>query len=213
MSNTQDPFQLPPEISCRKEHLSFGWAYVFRHTELGELGRILLQSRPDGRTHVTAEVAGDPDDPDDPMTVQRRAIFEPLSLEMTRRLDMATGGTGDGPPVAPLPHPPNPPQQVASKLMQCETCRANVALLIFADDATDRGGLEDYARLMHQKVVELDVPTWVIGPPLDSNKPRLEQSALTRQIWPERTPVSPLSPNEFNPLLDDLMSTHCRNDK
>jgi hypothetical protein len=33
-----------------------------------------------------------------------------------------------------------------------------VALLVFAEDATDPGGLEDYARLMHPKIVELNVP-------------------------------------------------------
>lgn len=207
MSQTQSPFKLPPEVSFRKERLSYGWAYVFRHTELGELGRILLKARPDGRTHVTSEVVGDPDDP---MTEKRRTIFEPLSMEMTRRLDIATGGTGEGSTVAPLPHPPNPPQQIASKLMQCESCGANVALLIFADHAADRGGLEDYVRLMYPKIVELDVPTWVIGPPLDNTKPPLEQPALTLQVWPERKPVRPISPNELNPILDELITTHCR---
>jgi hypothetical protein len=144
------------------------------------------------------------------MTAQRAAIFEPLSREMTRQLDIATGGTGEGPSVAPLHHPPDPPHQVASKLMQCETCGANVALLIFADEATDAGGLEDYARLMYAQVVELDVPAWVIGPPLDTEQPPLDQPALTLQIWPERQPVRAMSPNEFNPLLERLMTTHCR---
>ena len=61
MPSTQGRFKLPPDVSFRKERLSYGWAYVFRHTQLGELGRILLQGRPDGRTHVTCEVVGDPD--------------------------------------------------------------------------------------------------------------------------------------------------------
>jgi hypothetical protein len=81
MQNTRKSFSLPPNVSFRKERLSYGWAYVFRHTELGELGRILLQGRPDGQTHVTCEVVGVPDDP---MTAQRAAIFEPLSRKMTR---------------------------------------------------------------------------------------------------------------------------------
>ena len=207
MSNRQGAFKLPPDISMRKERLSYGWAYVFRHTDWGELGRILLQGRADGRTHVTVEVVGDADDP---MTAQRRAMFEPLSQEMVRLLAIATGGTGEEPSVAPLPHPPSPPQAIACKLMQCETCGANVALLIFADHATDRAGLEDCVRLMYQKVVALNVPTWVIGSPLASNRPPLEQPALTLQIWPERKTPRSFSPQEFNPLLDALMASHCR---
>ena len=207
MRNTQSRFSLPPHISFSKERLSYGWSYVFRHAELGELGRILLQGRPDGQTHVTCEVVGDPGDP---MTAKRAAIFEPLSRKMTRQLDMATGGTGEGPSVDPLPHPPDPLQRNASELMQCETCGAGVALLVFADYATDPGGLEDYARLMYPKVVDLNVPTWVIGPPLDTDSPPLEQPALTLKIWPEREPICSLSPNEFNPILDRLMTTHCR---
>jgi hypothetical protein len=51
----------------------------------------VLQGRPDGQTHITSEVAGDPDDP---MTAKRAAIFAPLSETLTRQLDIATGGTG-----------------------------------------------------------------------------------------------------------------------
>ena len=94
--------------------------------------------------------------------------------------------------------------------MQCQTCGAVVALLIFADEATDPSGLEDYARLMYAKVVELQVPTWVIGPPLSQAQPPLDQPALTLKIWPVREPVCSVSPNEFNPLLVTLMTTHCR---
>ena len=93
MPNTRGGFKLPPDVSFRKERLSGTWIYVFRHTQLGELGRIILQGRPDGRTHVTCEVVGDADDP---MTEKRAAIFKPLGMELTRQLDMATGGTGEG---------------------------------------------------------------------------------------------------------------------
>ena len=93
--------------------------------------------------------------------------------------------------------------------MQCERCSANVALLIFTDDATDRGGLFDYARLMYPKVVELKVPTWVIGPPIES-EPSPESPAEILEIWPERQPICQLRPDEFNPIIEVLATTHCR---
>jgi hypothetical protein len=108
-----------------------------------------------------------------------------------------------------MPGPPASPKRVATELVQCERCGANVALLIFADDATDRGGLEDYARLMYQKVVELNVPTCVIGPPIDS-EPSPESPADIMKICPEREALCQLRPDEFNPIIEALATTHCR---
>jgi hypothetical protein len=55
------------------------------------LGRILLQHLPEGRgTHLSYEVAGDPEDP---RTAQRRAIFEPLGLEIARYMEESPGPT------------------------------------------------------------------------------------------------------------------------
>jgi hypothetical protein len=214
-SKSSSVFQLPPDVSFRKERLSIGWAYVFRHKELGNLGRIVLQGRPDGRTHVMCEVAGDPDDP---MTDKRAEIFKPLGTELARQLDIATGGTGEDRWETPPPRPSEPLQRVATKLMQCETCDAFVALLIFAEDAADRGGLEDYARLMYPKVVELKLPTWVIGPPVDREPSPDSPVALAPdcigadilQIWPERKDMGQLRPDEFNAIIKVLATTHCR---
>lgn len=202
---TQGNFQLPPDVPFSKEPLSYGWAYVFRHKTLGYLGRIVLQDRPDGQTHVTSEVAGDPDDR---MTAQRAAIFTPLSTALTRQLDMATGGTGQGRQGTPPPRPSKPQHRVASKHILCERCGAIVAFLIFADHATDRGGLEDYARLMHAQVKRFNVPAWVIGPPTGT-EPEPERPTDILKIWPQREPIQRLSPDEFNPLLDPLMQEHC----
>ncbi len=206
MPNTQRGFKLPPDVYVRKERLSGTWVYVFRHTQLGDLGHIVLQGRPDGRTCVTCEVAGDADDP---MTEKRAAIFKPLGMALTRQLDIATGGTGEEQSVSPPPGPSASPKRVATKLMQCERCGANVALLIFADDAADRGGLEDCARLMYPKVVELNIPTWVIGPPIES-EPSPESPADILKIWPEREAIRQLRPDEFNPIIEALATTHCR---
>ena len=206
MPNPPPPFKLPPDVSFRKERLSYGWAYVFRHAQLGELGRVVLQERPDGRTQLMCEVVGDPTDP---MTAKRAAIFNPLGMDLARQVDLATGGTGEARWADPPPRPPDPPKGVASKLMQCETCGAGVALLIFADQATDRSGLEDYARLMYPQVAEQNVPTWVIGPTVGHGPPA-EQPAEILKIWPAREPVRRLRPDEFNPIIEKLATSHCR---
>ena len=206
MPKTKSGLTLPKEVSFRKERLPYGWAYVFRHTQLGDLGRIVLSGRPDGRTQVTCEVAGDQRDP---MTEKRAAIFKPLGMEIARQLESATGGTGTDEWIAPPSRPFELPKQIASKLMQCQRCDANVALLIFAEYAQDRGGLEDYVRLMYPKIVELNVPSWVIGPPIDS-PPKPESPADILKVWPERESVSQLRPDEFNPILEQLTTTHCR---
>ncbi len=196
---------LPPQVSVHKDRIAGQWVYTFRHSELGRLGRIVLQARSDGNTQLNCELAGEPDDP---MTAKRAAIFKPLSLEITEKAQMVTGG----PPrnrVLEEPVSPSTLHQIATKHMTCEKCDADVAFLIFADRARNVGELEDYARMMHSKVVELDVPTWVIGEPV-GNDPPPERPADIIKIWPEREPVRRLRPDEFNPMVDELIATHCR---
>ncbi|HEY5865151.1 MAG TPA: hypothetical protein VI542_06300, partial [Candidatus Tectomicrobia bacterium] len=77
---------------------------------------------------------------------------------------------------------------IESKRMQCERCNAGVARLIFADDATDHGGLEDYARLMYAQMQATDLPTWVSGPP-QGTEPLPQRPADIRNVWPRREPV------------------------
>ena len=178
---------------------------------LHRLGQLELLHRLYGRILVPEavfeELKAGRDQGEDVPDVANHDWIEIHSL--TRQLDMATGGTGEEQSVSPLPGPSASPKRVATKLMQCERCGANVALLIFADDATDSGGLEDYTRLMYSKVVELNVPTWVIGPPIES-EPSPESPADILKIWPEREAIRQLRPDEFNPIIEALATTHCR---
>ena len=81
--------RLPPGITFEKGHLSGGgWCYDFHHSTLGALGRIVLRDMPDGRkTHVSCEIAEADGDPAHPITLQRRALFEPLGLEIARQME------------------------------------------------------------------------------------------------------------------------------
>jgi len=89
-------------------------------------------------------------DPSEPRTAERRAVFEPLGLEIARQMEQATGPDTDPRPYA-VPAPPvasvAPKEVVESKLMQCRTCDAFVAMLMFAPAATNAGRFEDYARM------------------------------------------------------------------
>ena len=199
-------FNLPSDISFHKEQLDNGMAFIFRHAELGDLGRMLLQQRSDGQTQITCEVFGDPNDP---MTAQRAAIFEPIGQELSNQLERALGGMSE-PAIrkdcrSPK-RPPNSIEQVASKLIPCLRCGRPAALLIFADSAKERGGLEDYARLMYPKVVELNVHTWVISPPEGQGQ---DAAANILKTWPNREPLCQLAPDEFNEMLERVIATHC----
>ena len=203
-------FDLPPGVSVRKERHGDTWAHVFRHDRLGDLGRVVLRPRPDGRTDFAAETVGDPDDP---MRAEREAVFGPLVRRLSATFLEAVAARGDAIPPA-SPRPPShrtarPPQRrIRSELFGCDRCGAPVALLVFADDAMDLGGLEDVARLMYPHITRTDVPTWVIGPPHGDGPPELASSDSLK-VWPEREPVGRLSPPEFDTILDALVAAHC----
>jgi len=70
---------------------------------------------------------------------------------------------------------------------------------------------------MYPKVVELNVPTWVIGPPIESeptpDSPKRRRQSLhlldILKIWPERQSLGQLRPDEFTPIIEVLATTHC----
>jgi hypothetical protein len=202
----QGRFQLPPEVSFAKERLADGWAYVFRHRTLGELGRILVQDNRDGHSRISCELVGDPSDP---MTAKRAEVFKPLGLEIAHRLESRTG-TVPEPEASPPPPQPTPTRElVESQVIPCDRCGSVVAMLIFAPEATDPGRFEDYARKMYPEYTRLDVPTWIIGPALGNGPPQNRPADILK-VWPSRVPAERLRPAEFNPIIERLATEHCR---
>ncbi|CAM3739032.1 hypothetical protein [Polaromonas hydrogenivorans] len=196
-------FRLPLNITVTRQLLPKGMAYVFRDFELGELGRLAVESTPTGETQIVSEVAGDAADP---MTQRRLELLEPICRELTSILESVKGQGR----AAPLPvRTPYPRGKVPCEEVRCDACGQMVAFLVFVDGATDEGRFEDYARQMYPHYARNNVPTYLIGPALGSG-PMEHRPANILKVWPQRSPMECLQPEEFNPRLIELSQRHCR---
>jgi len=200
-------FSLPPDVTCKKQLLSNGrYGYVFRHDELGALGRILVLPHEGGQTHLSCEVTGDADDP---MTEKRRDILEPIAEGILA--DMAKiCGDGTGEPKSYIS--PKEQHLVKSMVYPCDVCKKITAMIVFAPDAETKGQLEDYARMMYAKIQEFNVPTWIVGAETENivNGEDLRKS-LVLKIHPSREEARIMTPDEVMNTVDNLMATHCKN--
>ncbi|PIR10220.1 MAG: hypothetical protein COV52_09685 [Gammaproteobacteria bacterium CG11_big_fil_rev_8_21_14_0_20_46_22] len=199
------PFLLPKEVSLKKTLLPDNvWTYVFRHNQLGELGRLVILPHPNGQSQFVCEVSGDPDDP---MTQKRRTILEPITRELIGKMENICGqGTGETQPYTLQKQH----HLVKSEVMPCERCGAPTAMLIIAPDAMTADRLEDYARKMFSQVKELNVPTWVVGAEREVKVDgALAGEALIMKVWPERVEAKLMLSTELNFQLDGLMEKHC----
>jgi hypothetical protein len=199
------PFCLPSEVTVSRDSVSDGVAYVFRHRRLGLLGRLVATDYPGQQTLLNAEVAGDESDP---MIAERRAILEPLieQLEAT----MATRLGQNLPPrlpATPVRVAGPTTHRIPAQLLQCRRCNAAVGHLIFVEDASLT--LDDHARLMYQRIQDLRLPTWIIGPPPGPGEPT-DQPAEILKVYPVREPPQRLSPEVFRALIDPLTDQHCQ---
>jgi hypothetical protein len=72
--------KLPPDVTVQRTPLSASsFEYIFRHSVLGELGRLLLKPAEGGviATPIVFSPAGDDNNG------RRREIFEPLAISLT----------------------------------------------------------------------------------------------------------------------------------
>jgi hypothetical protein len=202
LKNTR--FPIPPEVSCRKEFLSNGQViYVFRHEDLGDVGRLLILPN-DGESQFVFEVTGFEDDP---MIVQKKAIIDPISKDIFS-LMISLLGEGKG-TLKPYSVPPQR-KTIEAEHITCAKCGVLVALIIYAPDAVTRASLEDYAGIMFPKVKELNVSTWVLGKEQEvvADNQYVSQF-LSLKIWPERKPVWYILATEMDDILEPLVEKHC----
>jgi len=196
-------FQLPPQITMRKEPFGSSWMYVFRHNTLGDLGRIVVQGQSDGETKFTTELTGGPDDP---MFKKRKAIFLPLSEKVMAFVASQLGKKSRDETAKRAG--PATRHTLPTKVMTCSTCDKPTALLIFANQWENEGDLENAARVMYYEINRLNVPTWVIGEISGKGNP-MSNSTIIKKVWPKREDMFEASPSEFNLKLEELDKKHC----
>ena len=81
-------FQLPPNVTAQRKPISAtSYEYILRHSELDQLGQIMLSACTSGSCKVTSLVNGQPGDQ---LTEQRRAVFEPLAKTLAEQIQMTT---------------------------------------------------------------------------------------------------------------------------
>ena len=180
--------------------------YQFQHKTLGQLGRIVLQDSPDGRSQISSEVAGEPNDP---MTEARAQIFEPLSQQLAAALE-AEVGKGRRTVVHPLIEkvsPTPPKERITREQVRCPRCGEVAALLILSNHAREVAELEDCAQKMAGIYEDLNVVTWIIGAPVGTLKG--EPVAPILRVWPMRHPIRYGSTKMFVAELNAILPRHC----
>lgn len=75
--------------------------------------------------------------------------------------------------------------------------------MIFAVQANGQGEIEDYARKMFSQYREMNVTTWIIGEPQDV--PGWNIPSHIMKVWSVREPIQPMTPIDFNGMLDTLL--------
>lgn len=196
-------FPLPLGISWRKEIAMTGKPiYVFRHDELGDIGRLIIFQSGEG-CQLMFEVIGEEDDP---TTDQRKAIFEPISQDVSDFMESVFGkGIGDLKPF----EIPNQMQQFMGERIMCNKCDTTVAFLVYAPPNATEATLQDYARMGFAKGKEFKVPTWVISEEDMVNNQKIPR-VLTLKVFPEREVTKPMLANEFDDILCPLVEYHCK---
>ena len=157
-----------------------------------------------GETCVVTEIAGDEREA---IFAQRRAILEPLSHEIVTALESIRGPSNRPPPSLAAKHSV-PGGTIPVEEVRCERCGELVALLVFAEGATDHGQFEDVARQMYPHYAVTTAQTYVIGPEQGSAPANFRAAIM--KVWPQREPITTFTPDQFRLRITPLLTGHCR---
>ena len=199
---------LPPGIRSVRKVMPDGIPYYdFHDDRLGLLGAVIgAHDHSTGRSQMDATLA--PTAPDDPLAAQRAARLK-LVVTAIRQAIAAQYGPSD-PTRTPSMPPPDIRDRavVGSKIMPCPRYGAFKSHLVFAPGAVGIGDLETQARRVHAKIAEVGLPTWVVGADMDSPDPA-DFAPLVLKVWPEREPITRLTPDGLEAMLDTVVCPQC----
>ena len=200
---------LPPHVSMYRSVIQekMAMCYAFFHHVYGSLGKIYFTPVSSQQLHVYSEVAGADGAP---MMKRDKGLLMQLCELMPSQIEQLFGkGEGRRPAIME-----NRGSLIESKMLVCLKCDVAVAFLIFATNTpTPSEGdasaeLEDYACLMHHKIIDSNLPTWVVG---DSDELNDDLGhAWVLKIWPNREIARPMRSDELNGIFDVLQTTHCK---
>lgn len=196
-------FSLPPNVSCTRTLIENNvYAFVFRHIELGEIGKLIILPKAKGSEFIY-EVIGEPDNP---TTIKRQELFEPIAKNIIQTFNQLFWKhvANYGPYVVPKE------TTIKSETKLCTTCAAPVAKIFIASNAYNANYLEDCSNLVFAQINQLNVPAWIIGEEQQvSINGDLVREALVLKIWPQRNTAKIVSLTELNEIFDKLMKNHC----
>ncbi len=81
------PSDLPPGVKAVRGYDHRGHCYVFEHTTLGELGRVVLIKLPEGKTLLQAEIFKGQEDVGAPLVQQKAKVFEKIVATVSNCFD------------------------------------------------------------------------------------------------------------------------------
>ena len=201
------PLRLPPGVRAVRRTMPDGTPYYeFHHDGVGLLGSVIVRPDPaSGKSQMDAMLA--PGGPDDPLAGQRQDLLRQVVGALDEAIDEKYG-----PAPARTPNMPPPDFRdvavVGHHLGQCPHCNALKYHLVFAPGAENAGDLETQVRRVHAEIVELGLPTWVVGADMDTPYPD-GFAAPVRKVWPKRGAVRRLTPDELQTVLDRVKCPRC----
>lgn len=200
-------YTLPKGISCRKEIIQNSVAYIIRHENLGDLGRIVVSEK-QGMCHFSSELIGDPQDP---TTKKRLEILEPITKAMIAEIEKSTQSKMQDTDshhfqqnIMPNYH------KIPSKILPCLKCNQIVVQLIFAENADNQALMEDHYRMVYPKIKEMNIESWIVG----KEQIIRHQNIITyvMKVWPQKDEIAyKISFDEFNQKIKRLQNGHCLN--
>lgn len=193
-------FYVPEEVRLERQMMSkHGWRYIFKHETLGELGTLMLSEKND-RLNFAIRVSGILYHP---LTQEKSVVLQAVTKQMKEVLTSVLSFEENE-------EQDNNRPEIECEDIFCAHCGAIVALVISAYEVGSAYELAQCGEIFCERIMELNVPTWVIG-----DVEEIKMGAYTAikllalKIWPYRVKAKEMLSMTFDAKLDKLRQEHC----